>query len=614
LFEAASSAFVESMLTFVMSLRSRLDHSTARDTGGEEIERVESQLDDLYAQLITSFTGLLQSGSPRPLAVPVAKVDLQRARTDWLNRSHAAVFKFLASSSVPIDSAGAQALGFAVLGRLATGDEELAAILLSYDSMFSPHSVPSISGEPSPLSTMLVREMCRSPQARNQLDHSFKLHNGLGITSDGLGPFDLHSLNSEAEALGPKSSDLDLLLPIGSHWLWQILSGSVVRPQTTNTDDFPENEAKQVLTSCLQIIRDVEEGNEQGTVLDSSQLEAGSKSEHLMDMEEWDVDEPDAEGTVFYASQFEPGAKLYHLMNICFHPEELLGNASITFPSMQLFDKYIRAVDAKFVQDFAETCLLHSTPPATTKKDDSKLTENEERLKSHLYGDALTDTTLSNQAFRALEAFVNDLRAGYTTHGAQYPFYTRCLRVFLLPAFPSKIRCEVLRSLRGMLHLLTLPDDNKTKLRPLLKMSLLGGLPTVDSSTRDAPVILDTFAETLAFDKNKAELDHGYVSLLAVALLARSLAISLRTDSSGVIAAKRRIQSLPAAWGIRVLETVFLFLSKEGTVKDLVNATLACFHPQDSEASGNFQSRFSSTGLDNDAAWDHAMSTLKKVS
>jgi hypothetical protein len=127
-------------------------------------------------------------------------------------------------------------------------------------------------------------------------------------------------------------------------------------------------------------------------------------------------------------------------------------------------------------------------------------------------------------------------------------------------------------------------------------------------------VILDTFAETLASDKNKAELDRGYVSLLAVALLARSLAISLLTDSSGMIVAKRRIQSLPTAWGIRVLETVFHFLSKEGTVKDLVNAALACFDPQDDEASGSFQSRFSSTGLDNDAAWDHAMSTLKEAS
>lgn len=612
-FEAASCAFVESMLTFVMALRSRIDHSTTKGTGGEMIDRVESHLDDLSVQLITSFTGLLQSGSPKPVVVPVVKVDPQRARSDWLNRSHAAVFKFLASSSVPIDSSGCQALGFAVLGRLATGDEELAAILLSYDSMFSPHSVPSSSGEPSPLSTMLVREMCRSPQARNQLDHSFKLHNGLGITSDGLGPFDLHSLNSEAEAMGPKSSDSDLLLPMGNHWLWQILSSSAVRPQTTETDDFPENEAKQVLTSCLQIIRDVEEWDKQGTASDVSLLESGAKPEHLMDTEEWDMDEPDEQGTVFYASQFKSGAKLYHLMNVCFHSEELLGNASITFPSMQLFDIYIRAVDAKFVQDFAETCLLHSTPPATNQAD-AKLTENEERLKSHLYGDALTDTTLSNQAFRALEAFVNDLRAGYTTHGAQYPFYTRCLRAFLLPAFPSKIRCEVLRSLRGMLHLLTLPDDTKTTLGPLLKMSLLGGLPTVDGSTRDAPVILDTFAETLAFDKNKAELDHGYVSLLAVALLARSLAISLRTDSSGVIVAKRRIQSLPTAWGIRVLETVFSFLSSEGTAKDLVNATLACFDPQDGEASGKLQSRFTHTGLDNDAAWDLAMSTLKEAS
>jgi hypothetical protein len=88
-----------------MSLRSRLNHSAGRNIG-EEMERSEKELDDLSEQLSTTFAGLMQFVPPEPVTALVASIELQRARGDWLNRSHAAVFKFLASSSVPNHTVG----------------------------------------------------------------------------------------------------------------------------------------------------------------------------------------------------------------------------------------------------------------------------------------------------------------------------------------------------------------------------------------------------------------------------------------------------------------------------------------------------------------------------
>jgi hypothetical protein len=121
--------------------------------------------------------------------------------------------------------------------------------------------------------------------------------------------------------------------------------------------------------------------------------------------------------------------------------------------------------------------------------------------------------------------------------------YTRCL-AFLQPAFPSKIRCEALRSLRECPPL-TLPDDDKYSALGLLNELLFGGLPAVDGSTRDAPRDTDTFCGNASVRQEQDTIDNGTFQLAAA--FYRSLAISLRTDSSGVIMAKRRIQSLPTA-------------------------------------------------------------------
>ena len=579
-YEATLCALLESLLASVMALVDRVSGSRSRSVD-EGAQNTEEHLTSLTAKLCDNLIENVQrfQAGGLPVSTPAANMQLARVRRDWFNRCHSAVFKFLANARLPDHHCIVQAIGCAVVGRLERGDEALAATLLSNDALFSSRFDATSQSLAAPLSTMLVREMCRSPPARNQLDHSFKLHNGLGITSDGLGPFDLQSLHSEAEGLGPTGESLELLLPMGNFWLWQILSGSVVHSETSFVNENAEREATQVLTSCLQIISDLEE-------------QGGSSSWRLT-----------------YAGQLHRGVKLYHLMNLCFHPQSILGSKHITTPAMEMLDRYLYALTSQFetAYEFAEACLSHSSSKMrATETESTKLTQREERIAAQLLdAGEPTESTLSKEAFRSLEAFVSDLCVSYTTYGAQYPFYAKCLRTFLLPIFPDKIRCEILRSLRGMLQLFTLPDEDNSRLRRLLERSLLGG---VYGTNRDSPMILDCVTETLCFEKDNAQFDQGYVPLFGVALLARSLAMSIAyNDASGVIASKRRLQSVPFTWTLRIVVTAEELLKTGDTASDVALVTLSSFM-RAGDVSFSFQ--HSPNGLD-DAAWKNAMSILK---
>jgi hypothetical protein len=273
-----------------------------------------------------------------------------------------------------------------------------------------------------------------------------------------------------------------------------------------------------------------------------------------------------------------------------------------------LLDHYGAIVDWNFVDAYAQACLMHST---STKLSNSiagvsKMSQEEMQFVHALDPDTTHDMLLSKEAIRSIEAFIDDLCVAYSEYGAIYPFFTRCLRFFLLPAFPSKIRCELVRRLNGLLHLLTLPDDGD--LSSLLEKSLLGGLPAVDGSVRDPPEILDSMVDVLRSGKICESVDFDYVSSLAVALLARNLAISLQADSTGMVATRRRIQSLEVKTIASVLDATTLFLSKEGTSKDLVEASL---HACDKKRTSELRSDLISNGLDNDF-WDRFVSMQRQ--
>jgi hypothetical protein len=102
----------------------------------------------------------------------------------------------------------------------------VAAVLFSQNGLFEPNDNP-LQGDDSnslSISSMSLGKLCGSDRARTQVDHSFKLQHGFGISPEGFGAFALDSLLSDAKQ--PDSSN-ELVLPIGTLWLWQSLLGSI---------------------------------------------------------------------------------------------------------------------------------------------------------------------------------------------------------------------------------------------------------------------------------------------------------------------------------------------------------------------------------------------------
>lgn len=464
----------------------------------------------------------------------------------WLDKVIIATANFLATArTLGLDYT--RAMVFFAIGRLSLGDEGPAAILLSHDGLFQPSSTPVDSLGTSPLSTMLVRELCRTDLCKNQLDHSFKLHGGLGITSSGMGPFGLQSLLSEAENQGSKAERDALLLPMGEFWLWQILSGSLVQDQAmAGNNNGLESEALVILSTCLGLI--------------------------------WEIENSDDPMLQRYIRCLGIGARLYHLCNVCLKPEAVLTDQQIHLSLNSLFRKYSES-DEEWVDDFMKACYLHSmTSVRTSVNSLLSLGPNEKKL--------------CKDSLRALEDFVGDLCDAYIEYGVECPSLTRCLRLFLLPKFPSKIRCDVLCRVRGLLHLFTLEDEEDASgLSSLLTRYVVGGMPSISSDrmpNNDSPEVLDSFCAVFAAGAGARFDSAGLVSCTALTVLARSVATSLveENNSSGLNACKRRMKILDRSFALLVFRVTSLFLSSPGTRSDLVNAAIVVASGTTSSATG----------------------------
>jgi RPAP1-like, N-terminal len=568
-FEACASSFLDALLALATALVQRIRTSKGL------LQKAERLVDGLERLLVSQLESKYCSKAASVLSGVTVSV-VGTARRHWLNRMHATIVGFLNDTKTGSwnDVRKSRAIAFAVIGRLGRGDERTAAILFSYDHIFRAET-PTFSQQPSPVSTLLVRELCRTPRSRHQLDHSFRLHNGLGIAADGLGPFGVQCLLSEAEDMAPGRDASDHLLPIGQYWLWHLLAGSVIHQQTP--DKQSDGEATEVLLSTLQII---------------DELESCKLTDNFT-----------------YASRLSVGPKLYHLANICLHDEGILSHALITARSNALFDQYFFSVAPVDCKPLAEECRKHLDPRFSNDTDKSKplssLTE-EEQVKAILEPVEETDLGFSTTTVRSLEAFVGDLCDAYLDYGAQYSFFSKCVRLFLVNGFPTKIRCLVVNRVRGALHLLTLESDGE--LHSLLRQFISGGLPQVDKSGLDPPELVDCIS-SLFSNGNLARPDDIFIMSWATGLLARSLAISVSTASpSGLSVAKRRIQSLESSFATRVLRTAALFLSTDGTLDDLIAATLLGDDIQREELPNDF-SLVNVRGVEGE--WEQTVSLLR---
>jgi hypothetical protein len=541
--EAAACAFLESCSSLLLTLEtSSHGNRMVRELSRSVVKRFSERI----------LQGLSTTTSERASTAVFEPKEMPLAQRGWINQSHFAVSKFLfhcMSTGVLAASPDVhlvRMLVFSLVGRLERGNEAMAAVLFSQDGLFEPNSNP-LKGDDSnssPISSMFLGELCGSDRARTQLDHSFKLQHGFGISPEGFGAFALDSLLSDAEQ--PGSSD-ELVLPIGTLWLWQSLSGSIRMKEETVSKGTME--AANVVSAVLGLLLELEEG------------------EALM-----------GEGCLGYSARIPLGAKLYYLMNVCLHHEEVLRDDRVMDSAEAVLERYWHHLDQPSILDFCKACLRHVEPAKkgdSAENEDEQLEEEKAKKLLELFSpEAPNELALTSEEMRSLDAFLDDLSEAYNDYGAQYDFFTQCIRLFLLPVFPSMIRCRTLRELGSMFHLLTLPKEmeDEKEMSRLLLYSVAGGLPQKDGTSRDPPDVLDAATFMMIFGSTPRPL-HGYMRNYAIALLVRNLATIL-SEGEGLDANKRRLLQLDANTIELVCEATSKFLSDAGTKQALVEATI----------------------------------------
>lgn len=513
--EAASSAFLSSFVALITSLFSLWDSLGCTGQG-----------------LLTEISQILELRFTKTRS---RSCESDRVRQGWLNQSKFRIIRFLVDrATCDISFRSARSLAFDLLGQLGQGDEAQAAILFSKDHLFIPYA--GRANGASRLSSMFMSDLCSSIDARKQLDHSFKLIRGFGITTDGWGTFALNSLLSETEQAGPKQ-DADNLLPLGSLWLWQVLSGCARDSQSD--DENEDNAAIQV--SCLELILD---------------LELSSDS---------------------FAASRQLGSKLYYLTNLCLATELILRNDDVSMISSKLIDVYVLQLENEdsFGFDMVDACFKHSIVPklaADTDADARKVTALYESL-----------TGSSTVQVRAFVDFVSDLCTAFIEYGAQYDVFVKCIRILWRPEFPCIIRIETLTRLRDLSPLLTLPDEVESwaTLAALAVGYLFDGIPGEEGVKFESAAMLDMVATILKTDSYKRidpQAQKDFFLLVACAMLGRSLSGSIK-HSSSLAPSMRRIVGLPTYLGKIVcqLPLIFLTSSTSVTAKSLVKHTVSLF-------------------------------------
>jgi len=438
-------------------------------------------LQELWRSVVKRITGLILAEQANTAEKnPLSSSDMPLARRGWINKCHFGVCKLLFHNisseqnnqkQIPL----VRSLVFSLLGRLERGDEAMAAIILSQDVLFDP------SASTSQVSTLFMGELCGSHRLRKQLDHSFKLQHGLGLTAEEFGAFALDSLLSEADQQGANSKTDPPLLPIGKMWLWQALSGSIrMRDQPVDTGT---QEAANVVSSVLRLILELEQDE------------------------------------TIYAKGIPLGAKIYYLMNICLHNESVLRQDGILDVADKVLRMYWTHVDQEAIVDLVSACHEHTDP---SKERVENLKDEEQKLLQLLEPE--TDRT------KAFQAFLDDLTEVFLDYGAQYEFFAKCLRIFLQPVFPARTRVRILKEWQGVLHLFTLPGEmeDPKSLEQLVRTGIAGSGVT----SRDQAILLDRLVSLLQSGGTPRPLD-GYMRLYAVSLLSKNLAMSLRDGSQG---------------------------------------------------------------------------------
>jgi len=519
-YEAAACGFVETFYSILRIIAEKTKILNSREEG-----KVSSSSDleiDLLVVKVFSFTINILKKDAAPAT------DLPMSRLRWINRAHASLGKFLSfafpsylastTDSIEATLPVLQSFVFTVIGGLQRGDEAVAAQIFSQDILFT-----KIEGQNSNnalfLQDIMMREICTNPKAQAQLNHSFKLNGGPGLTANGIGYFGLESLRSETDfRLAPsKASDSNiqdtsdsLILPLGEDWLWKLLSSTI---DEASAGSDAKTTAAEIVNASLQFLLYVENIG------------------------------------MSFARRVHPGSKMYYLLNTCFYPESTIRNEIFESLFLQAFSSYQNQALQRGIpsaKSFIAACYQHSDHFKKFKADGAdydkvmELFFNEEASHPNSMG-------LSTKDLKAVDDFVDDLCVAFTDFGAQYECFVHAIRFLLTPIMPVRVRSRVLDRIRDLLHLLTtqeeIDDQSGGKIAESLVSFYLGGISFVDESQRDSSSFLDILASTL-MKSACSQRREGFFYYYAVGCLARSLASSCIRCECGVKAMRRRLKDM----------------------------------------------------------------------
>lgn len=441
------------------------------------------------------------------------------ARQSWFIEAEYSVLKYLNDIEVGEDDKPLiMAFAASLVGRLNVGHEAIAYFVFGQKALFRT------SGDQEECTdlfrSLFLGELSISSRDRQaQLEHSSNLFNN--------GPLD--SLRSTADfSSAANAREERFFLPVGATWIWNVLSSTITSDEV-KSEDRGIKHATGIVADALSFL---------------VQLERTCPL------------------------QVNAGTKLYHLCNVCLFPEDMLRDDAIT-AYLDILFRQLYAVpesnDSVVVRDFIKECFHHSRLSRTKKSTDDESSGTDPSLAA--------ERLLLNDEMRALDDFVGDLCESFIEYGGQYAICARFLRLFLRHDFPTKVTKSVAEKLLPILNLLSIEDETRDSLQQSIIQSMKGGLPSMDSSSRDSGALLDIFATTLKKSTKLTRKDYFYV--LAVSFLSRNLASSFQRCECGLEAMKKRLFGVTSATFFDIVFTSKQLLCDDrGTKESMVRCVI----------------------------------------
>eukprot|EP00985_Skeletonema_marinoi_P018998 scaffold10755_cov126-Skeletonema_marinoi.AAC.2 len=481
------------------------------------------------------------------------------ARQSWFVEAEYSVLKYLSDIGAG-ENGRSLILAFAVtlVGRMNVGHEALAYFVFGQQDLFR------VNGCTDLFRSLFLGELSvASRDRKEQLEHSAKLFN--------KGP--LNSLRCTADfSTAANARQERFFLPVGTTWIWNVLSSTITSGEAYGEDQGIKN-ATGIVAGALSLLMQLE---------------------------------------VSCPLQVNTGTKLYHLCNVCLFPEEILRDDTIAASLSLLFSQLCgvpskESNDFVVVRDFIQECFQHSRLSRAKKATDDEATDTDPSL--------ATEKLLLDDEMRALDDFVGDLCESFIEYGGQYVFCARFMRFFFRHDFPTKITKSVAEKLLPILNLLSVEDETRDSLQLSLLQSMKGGLPSMDSSSRDSSALLDIFAAALKKVNKLNRQDYFY--MLSISFLSRNMASSFQRCECGLEAMKKRLSGVTSAiFYDVVLTSKQLLCDKSGTKESMVGRVIercldysANFQMQDKET----QKLWQWTPSNESATWKMALDLLDCV-